>query len=107
MSGHVTSQAAAGRERGVTHEALVRLQAGVGPDVSFEDSGRGETAAALHALVRTLSCVRPDVLFQMAGFLVCLIAELAFERPVCCHHIQVLLESQARGLGEDETEVGD
>lgn len=38
MGCHVASQATAGSERGVAHQALVSLQAGVGPNVSLEDS---------------------------------------------------------------------
>lgn len=44
----------------------------------------------------------PDMLFQMARFLVGLTAELALVWPVIAHHLQVLLESQARVLGWDE-----
>lgn len=35
VGGHVAPQAAAGGERGVAHQALIGLQAGVGPDVSL------------------------------------------------------------------------
>lgn len=59
VRGHVAPQAAAGGEGGVTHHALVGLQAGVGPDVGLEDARRGEAPAALHALERPFSCVRP------------------------------------------------
>lgn len=59
VSGHVAPQAAAGGESGVAHEALVSFQARVGPDVSFEDSRRGEAPAALHALEGSLSRMGP------------------------------------------------
>lgn len=45
----------------------------------------------------------PDMLFQMARFLVGLATELALVWPVIAHHLQVLLESQARVLGWYET----
>lgn len=60
MSSHVAPQAAAGGEGGVAHEALVGFQARMGPDVSFEDSGRGEPPAALHALEGSFSCMGPE-----------------------------------------------
>lgn len=44
----------------------------------------------------------PDMLFQMAWFLVGLTAELALVWSIIAHHLQVLLESQARVLGWDE-----
>lgn len=59
MGSHVTAQAAAGGERGVAHETLVRLEARVGPNVSLEDSRRGETPAALDTLEGPFSCMRP------------------------------------------------
>lgn len=59
MRGHVAPQAAAGGEGGVTHQALVGLQSGVGPDVGLEDTRRGEAPAALHTLERPFSSVRP------------------------------------------------
>lgn len=43
------------------------------------------------------------MLFQMARFLVGLATELALVWPVIAHHLQVLLESQARVLGWYET----
>lgn len=52
-------QTAASGKSGVTHQALVGLQARVGPDVSFEDARRGEAPAALHTLERPFSCVGP------------------------------------------------
>lgn len=52
-------QTAASGESGVAQQALVGLQARVGPDVSFEDARRGEAPAALHTLVRPFSCVGP------------------------------------------------
>lgn len=52
-------QAAASGESGVAHQALIGLQAGVGPDVSLEDAGRGEAPAALHTLEGPFSRVRP------------------------------------------------
>lgn len=62
MGGHVASQAAAGGERCVAHQALVRLQARVGPDVSFENARGGKTPTALHALIGPLSCMRPGMI---------------------------------------------
>ena len=62
MGGHVASQAAAGGERRVAHQALVRLQARVGPDMSFEDARGGKTPTALHALIGPLSCMRPGMI---------------------------------------------
>lgn len=59
MGGHVAPQTAASGERGVAHQALVGLQARVGPDVSFEDARRGEAPAALHTLEGPFSCVGP------------------------------------------------
>lgn len=44
----------------------------------------------------------PDMLLQMAWFLVGLTTELALIWPVIAHHLQVLLESQARVPGGDE-----
>ena len=54
-------QAAAGGERGVAHQALVRLEARVCPDVSFEHSRGGEPSTALDTLVGSFSRVRPAV----------------------------------------------
>ena len=59
MGGHVASQTAASGESGVAHQALVGLQARVGPDMSFEDARRGKAPAALHTLERPFSCVGP------------------------------------------------
>lgn len=59
VGGHVAPQTAAGGERGVADQALVRLEARVGPDVSLEDPRRGEAPTALHALEWPFSCVRP------------------------------------------------
>lgn len=52
-------QTAASGESRVAQQALVGLQARVGPDVSFEDARRGEAPAALHTLERPFSCVGP------------------------------------------------
>lgn len=119
-------QAAASGESGVAHQALIGLQAGVGPDVSLEDARRGEAPAALHTLEGPFSRVRPgegqttkikveiqpnsryellpspspDVLFQVAGFLVSFAAVLALVRTIVA--LQVLLKSEAGVLRWDQ-----
>lgn len=60
MGSHVTPQASAGSERCVARQALVRLQARVCPDMSFEDSRRRKTSTALYTLVGPFSRVRPE-----------------------------------------------
>lgn len=62
VGGHVAPQTATSGESGVAHQALVGLQARVGPDVSFEDARRCEAPAALHTLERPFSCVGPGSL---------------------------------------------
>lgn len=56
----MAAQAAAGGEGGVTNQALVGLEARVGPDVGLQHPRGGKALTALDTLVRPLSRVRPD-----------------------------------------------